>query len=205
MLMVMDSQQSLPPTQTPAPGNYDFIMNPSQPPKKTRLGGGSMLQRIALVGGGLVVLMIAVMIFGAVFSGGNGQSQTLISLAAEQQEIVRVSDLGLKTARGNTVRQFALVTKLNMLTDQATLLDRIAKNGTKYKPEQLQTKRNTATDTKLTGTTVGDEYDAALNVVLKERLTAYKQNLKNAYGVTSGTNTKQVLSDLYDHADALLK
>jgi hypothetical protein len=42
-------------------------------------------------------------------------------------------------------------------------------------------------------------------VILKEKLTAYKQNLKNAYGVTSGTNTKQVLSDLYDHADALLK
>jgi len=189
---------------------YDFIMNPAPLPPKKKFavsGGGSSLRGkvLKLLAG--AVLLIIVLIVGARLAFGNrtGNASTLVSLAATQQEIVRVTTLGLQKTKNPSVLAFAQTAKLTVSSQNSDLMAYLKKNGVKYKPEQLSAAKDSTFDDKLTSAAANNQLDEVFLDLLKASLDTYKTELKKDYNSSSNQKTKDLLSADYDSITVLLK
>jgi len=199
------------PTQ-PIPGGdqsnpYDFILN--GPPKKKRTivpKGNSKKQRlIIMIGGGLALLTLLIIIFSLIFGGGGGGLANLEKTVKEQQEIMRVAQLGEKGARSTETQTFAISTKLTVSSSQSNILAYLADKGSEVKGKDLSENLDSKTDTKLKTATDNGEFDTVFTALLTAQLEAYKQNLAEYYDATSSKNQRQLLQEAYNQADGLLK
>lgn len=191
--------------QTPQQNPYDFILNPSQPPKKQLFGGGSMKSRIIIVAVGLILLMIIGAIISSLIANANkGPTEQLKSIVAQQQEIIRIANSGTDSALTSTGRSFAATVKMSIQTDQKNLRDQLSTTGIGLKPEELSSKRNSKTDEALKAAADNNRYDEELIDALSKMLNTYAKDLKSAFDATKNQDTKQVLSDAYSSAVTIL-
>jgi hypothetical protein len=181
--------------------NYDFIMNPEQQHKHSPLGGGSSMgMRIAVVLGGVLLLVIIVAIAMSLFKGGGVDEKTFVEIAQEQTEIIRLSDNGIDNSVSQTTKNFAVTAKVSMASEQRVLLEGV---GLKIPEKQLALKANSKIDAQLTDAKSASNYDATYTSVMKAQLEAYMADLSAAYP-KSGPKTKELLSARYDTAELLL-
>lgn len=191
----------------PAPNNYDFIVNPSPPPKKSLIPlptGSSMLQRIAIVGGGLVILIIIIAIFASLLSGGSNTAP-LVSIAQQQNELIRVATLGTQQATDQSAKNFAQSTELSLTTEQQQLLGYLKDHGTKVSAKQLALTQSTKTDTELAAAQAASTFDSTFEQVMQTQLSSYAQSLKTTFAGTTGVNARKLLNADYTAANLLLK
>lgn len=203
----MQPQQPGQPPQQPAPppNNYDFIMNPGDSPKKTPLGGSSMATRILVVVGGLFLLIIVAAVFMS-FIGGAGKSfdnAAMLTVAQDQTELQRLSDLGVQESVEQTNKNFSATTKLGIKSDQSTLLSFLAQNGYTIDPKQLPLKQDAAATTQLENAKSASKFDSTYETVMKRALQAYQTDLRTAYEGSEG-EAKQVLNTAYENVTLLL-
>lgn len=186
---------------------YDFIVNPNA---QTRPGfgvsmlGGSMLTRIALLGGAVVVIII---IASVVISALSPKSVTpqLISIAQRQEEIVRVSTDATTQASSSDTRNFVTNVEASVTTSQLQVTTYLATHGTKLKAKSLALDQDPQTDTQLADAATANNYDGAVTQELITQLQTYEGLLHTAYSQTSSTSLKAVLQSNFSSADLLLK
>lgn len=198
----MQPQQPYSPTP-----NYDFIMSPAPPPKKSLVPlptSGSMLQRIAIVAGGFVILLIIIIVFASLLKSG-GNNAPLVSIAQQQNELIRVATLGTQQATDQSAKNFAQSTELSLITEQQQLLSYLKTNGTKVSPKQLALTKNTQTDTQLSAAQAASTFDSTFEDVMHTQLTAYTQALKTTFAKTTGPKGRQLLSNDYSATNLLLQ
>jgi hypothetical protein len=192
------------PQQTP---NYDFIMNPATPPRKSMFGGGSsMAMRILVVVGGLFILAIVAAVLIQVIGGGGGKfnKDAMLSVAQDQTELARLGDRGLQDGVSQSVKNFAITTSLSIKTEQTVLLKYLAENGYKPKDKALLLKQSAATDTQLDEAKSSSTFDTAYTGIMKQSLQTYKQDLSTAYNGAKSDSAKSMLKARYSAADTLL-
>jgi hypothetical protein len=202
-------QQAYPPQQ-PTPqhgGQYDFILNPAPKPKKTLIptGGSSRKQRILTVvlgGGAFLVLIIAA--FSFILGSGGGQKELLISLAQEQQEIIRIADIGASKGRSRETREFAQTVKMSITSDQTETRAQLQKYGKKLNSKDLALKLDAKTTALLTTADRGNNFDAEMRAKLEASLETYKANLKTAHETATNTKEKDLLKKNFDHITVIL-
>jgi predicted outer membrane protein len=193
--------------QPQQPANYDFIMNPGTPPRKSMFGGGSSLaMRVLMVVGGVFVLMIIAAVLLQVIGGGGAKFNkgAMLSVVQDQAEIVRLGDRGVKDSTSQAIKNFAITTSLSIKTEQAVLLKYLAENGYKPNDKTLVFKQSAATDTQLDEAKSSSTFDTAYAGIMKQSLEAYKQDLTTAYNSAKSDSTKSVLKVRYSAADTLL-
>jgi hypothetical protein len=194
-----------PPAPEHDPSRYEFIMSPGQQQRPSLIGGGWNPRKLAIIGGGIVGVIILFAIIGSLLSGGKGDTLTLKSIAAQQAEIVRVSDLGLKNVSSQDTNNFATNTNLCLSSSQQQLLSYLGQNGVKINEKQLALKANPKTDAALQAASESGTFDATFTTTLQTELTAYQASLQAAYKTATGKTEKQVLSDAFAQAGLLLK
>lgn len=193
MLMRME------PSQQPVQPNYDFLAN-SGPQKQPGLSGGSTKTRIlVVVVGALLLIIIGFVVMNLLSSAGKTAEQNLKSVIAEQEEIIRISDMGVDEALTTEVRSFAVSVLSVVRTDQ----QKIGK-FVKLKPEERRAKRNTKTDEELNAAKASNRYDEALTETLTSKLKTYQSTLKAAYDSAKANGTRTALSDAYNNVSTLL-
>lgn len=192
------------PQQTPNPGgNYDFIMNPNQAPKRPLLpGGNSMAQRAVMVAIGAVVLMIIIIIVSSLLNSGPDNKLSLIKATQQQTEMVRVSDL-TNTSGSQTTRNIALNTSLTLASDSQKLQAALAERGIKIKQKQLLAGKNPDTDKKLDQAKAASAYDTTFLQIMDDSLGDYQATLQDAFTNSHSPTLKQLLSQEFTNAKLL--
>jgi hypothetical protein len=202
--MQPSSPSPAPPPITPGgqkPGQYDFLFQ--EPPKKSRFGLNitGTKQRILVVAGGAVVLLILIiMAFSFLGSGNKANQALLLSVAQKQTELIRIADLGAQKAHSTTAKNLAVTTAASLTTDQNALLGVMSP---KPKAKELALGKNSNTDKLLSTAEQNNQFDEVFVTELQKELLSYQKLLKQARDSTSSKKTKAILSDEYTHASVL--
>jgi hypothetical protein len=193
------------PQAAPGQGQYEFIMNPAKPKRSiSLLPGGSLLSRIAIIGGGLVALIILAVILSSVFGNKGSNTQPMIGVAQDQTELVRVATLANSKAESEIAQRTAISVQLSVTSANQALLTYLQNNGTKTGKKQLSLKRDARTDTQLTSAIDSSNFDPVFLQIMQTQLTAYQRDLKAAYAANPGPNGKVLLESQYKAAGMLL-
>ena len=188
--------------------DYEFIMNPGGPaPKKPLVpmaSGNSMKQRIIIVvGGAVALLLVAVIAISIISSAGNAGKEELLKVAQQQNEIIRVSKIGVERARGATAKNLATTTAFSLQSDQTALFKAAKSSGTTIDPKLIGLSKNARTDTALTSADQSNRFDEAFIETIQAQLTNYQASLKSAYDNASNDVLKKSLETQYTNAGLL--
>lgn len=205
ILMQPNNQQPAPPPQDP----YHFIMNADHKSKKGLLPSAnhsSLKGRLLMALGAGTILIIAFILFSSLVLGSKDKNaQTLIGVVAQQQEIVRVSDIGLKSATDSSTKDFAETVKLSVLSQQSELTKYLTKQKQKMTPLQIAAKKNAQTDADLTAALKNNRFDDLFKETMLSSLNEYKTALAKSYDSASNATIKTILKNSYSSTETLLK
>jgi len=192
---------------TPQPHDYSFILNPEKPTRKRGLPGSSssMLVRIGIVAGGLLILLIIFSILKSALAG-HPNTTGFITAAQEQQELIHLStNASQQTGLSTTNLNSALTTQLSLTSGQHDILAYLQNNHVKVKTKLLNLQVSKTLDEQLTTAAAASTYNQTFHDVMKSKLTAYALTLKQTYAHTKGPKGRALLSQQYDAAQLLLQ
>jgi hypothetical protein len=200
-------QQPMPPA-APPPSQFDFIMNSGTPVREKGTPGGKnngQQKRILIVLAGVAVLIVLAIAFKTITSSkGKGDIQTLTTIAAEQTELIRVSDLGISQAKFISNRNVAATVSVSLQTNKRATLRLLANSDQKVLNSRLGSKKNTKVDVALADAITTNSVDDTFHGLLLASLVSYRNSLKNAYATATVPKEKQVLGDAYNGVNLIL-
>lgn len=185
---------------------YDFIMN--EPPKQKRSlipKGESKKQRMIIMFGlGAGVLTILILVFSLIFSAGNTSIENVEAAAKEQQEIIRVAELGERGARSSGTQSFAISVKLAFTSTQQQFLTYLEGRDRKLKDKELNLRTNEETDVTLKAAADSGKFDETFDTVMTEHLEVHKRNLIKYYEGAESKTQKELFQGAYEQITGLL-
>ncbi len=205
------------PPQSPNPqpvpqGQYDFITEPTRSaggsPLSKLSGGGSKLARLALLLGGLFVLLIIFSFVKGLLAGPG--LIAYVGVVQDQQELIHLMDgVTQQQAAGQqglstTDKYFAITAKLSLTSSQSQLLKYLAANNTKVSPKMLSLKVSSAIDQQLAAALAATTYDQTFKEVARAKLTTYSTDLQRVFQQSKGTKGSLLLQSNYTQAQLLL-
>jgi hypothetical protein len=184
---------------------YDFL-NESPEPKKGLLKGQGPRQRLLIVlAGSLILLAIVALIISLAFGGAPSNKLELISIAQQQNEIIRVATIGDQKARESQAKSLGLTTKLTLISDQQPLLNALKSQKVKIAPKQLSAGKNPSTDQALTQAEQANRFDDEYIKTLQNELATYQKALKSAYdNPATGKKLKATIEKDYKNASLII-
>lgn len=194
----------------PQPSGYDFITNPAPAPKRgpnLLPSNASAPVRIAIVVGGLFILLILFLIIKGILSGGGG-TPALISVAQEQQEIIHLATNATgntQTGLSTTNENFAVTAQASLTSAQQQLITYLANNNHKVKAKALSLKIDASLDQELQTAATNSTYDSTFKQAMQNQLAAYQQALRAAYKQTAGPKGRALLSNQFNASQLLLQ
>jgi len=203
----------VPPPYQPAGDGHDpygFITNPAKAPKKSGLGkllpGGNSKQSrlIIAAAGGVILLFLAIIAYSFITSSGGDLKQDYLSLAQQQAEIIRVSDIGVSKAKQSEAKNLAVTTKYTLTSQQSAILNLAKKAGANTDAKSLILGKDNQTDSLLTTAEQTNQFDTVFIKTLQTKLQKYQQTLKKIYDASSKKSTKDILSNIHDNIDVLI-
>lgn len=201
--------QQAPPAPAPTPNGsgqnqYDFIFAPKQSAKKSLLPtGGSKKVRILIVGVVAFILLLAIFsVVGFIDNAGKGDTASLISAAKQQQELIRISKVGVDKARTQDAKNIAITTLLALESEQDDMKTAIEAAG--LKPNSvLKGGNNTKTDQALTTAEQNNRFDEEFLKIMTESLVSYQKAVKDAYDGATSKKLKTALTAQFNSANTL--
>jgi Tfp pilus assembly protein PilN len=187
----MDQNQNKP--------DYSFLQGNNQS------AGRSKKQRIMIaVGGGVALLIVIFMAVSLLFGGGENTAERSLKIAQLHTELIRVSELGQKSARSQTAKNLATNTNVTLLSDEAAVLA-IANEDQKVSSKLLKAGQDSDTDKALTEAEQRNQFDEIFVPLLVAELKEYQSELKEAFENSNSKKNKQVYSDLYDDLTKIIE
>lgn len=204
----MQLNQPIPPSYSGGDGQYDFILNGNQKPKKSLIPlpqGNSRRQRVIVVlAGGVIFTFIVAVILAIALSGG-GSTKDLVAITQTQTEIVRVAETNASKARGVTTRNFSETVALTMVSSKQQTLSYLSSKKTTVKPKELALGLNAKTDANLKSAEAAGRYDQELLTILEKSLADYRTQINTAYNKATTKSQKQLLQQLFEQVTTLIK
>lgn len=191
--------------QPSSPDPYGFIMN-NQPKQRRNFGPSGTAGRVAVVVGGLVVLIILGVIVSALLSRGDkAQTERLVEVAQRQTEIIRLTAQADKKTKALSTRSFALTTRVSLESSQKEVSGLLAKRGLKAKSlnSRLTAGKNAKSDAALAEAEKNNRFDETFTEIINNELANY-QKLLEAANQSASKSEKQVLQKSYTGAATLL-
>jgi hypothetical protein len=204
--MQPNSPSPAPPPIVPGglPHGYEFLQEQQKQKRPLIPGGNSKKTRIIIVAAGAALLLIVGMILLAVLSSaGGGNKQDLLKAAQEQQELIRVSTIGVQKARDPAVLNRAITTQLTLQSDQAQLLAIAKKQGFKFSQKDLNLGKQAKTDALLKSAEQANRFDETFNAELLSELSNYQTTLKKIYDNAPDKAAKDNLAQQFNHVNLL--
>lgn len=189
---------------------YDFITNPGHAAKQSNLPkipgtSNPIFSRIALVAGGLVLLLVIGLIFKGILTNGTDPKPYIISVAQSQQSIVHLTtSADLVTSLSTHNRNFAITAQLSLTSARSETIAYLNKIGLKkLGPQALNLKINPKLDAELATAATADNYNPTFEEIMKTQLTNYQIALQTAYKKTAGINGRKLLADQFKQSELL--
>lgn len=190
--------------QAPQHNPYQFIVDSGQAKKRPGLNPSSKQSRIFIVLGGVVLLLIIGTIVAMLLSStGNAGKQEVLKAAQKQTELIRVSEIGIKLAKGSSAKNLANSVNLSLQSDQATLLATLKSAKVKVSAKELALGKNQKTDTILTAAEQSNKFDEVFIQTIQAQLVEYQKTLKAAYNKAESKKVKAELEKQFETAGLL--
>jgi hypothetical protein len=184
---------------------YEFFM--SQPVKTTaQLNNGSNFKHRLLIAlsGGVILVLVAVVALNLILSGGNKGAEAMYQVAATQQDIIELTELGSSNIRDQQLLNLsatinAVANSHSVETKSSISKSSFSKNSTvKIKALRDTKYKATLEEAKIKGT-----YDDTYKAILSNRLDLYRTQLQSAYASISGQKLKKQLEKEYSQTNEL--
>jgi len=187
-------------------GNADFDFMLKQKPRAEKGPGRlSNLGKPAKLLIAAVVVLILTIVVALIFGGGNDSSKQVLDLMAQNQEIVRVSQLQDQKFSDTNTKGLSATTQATMNSQKFQLGDYLTKAKAKYSEQQLAARMNNNTDTQLQTAAQNNNLDSAYISYLKTSLTSYLNSLNETFKATGSQTLKGTLQSAYNSVQTLLK
>lgn len=195
------------PTNPPAPprgGQFDFMLkDPQAPPKK--FGIPTNLSKPALVLLILIPVVVLALVAGLLFGGkGPNNFAQILDLAAQSQEITRVSNAYQKNLANAADQNIAATASSSLSSQQSQFVSYLSKNKYKYKPTALKSHLDKNTDASLNDAIRNNRLDSTYLAYLNSALQKYQSSMNTTFKI-SGKNFQKVLSNAYSSNKVLLQ
>lgn len=177
----------------PDQNQYNFILDPSQPNKKPSALQNPKQRKIMAVIFVAVVVLLVTVIAAVILSSGKQSNKSSVDVAAYQTELLRLTDLGLKSGKSTDVLGKIATLQAFISSDLSATTSRLAKNGTKLSPLQLGSKSSTEADKQLESASARGAFDEVILDVIESTSASYKQSLQTALNESSSPKFKEVL------------
>jgi hypothetical protein len=203
----------IPPTGPNSP-DYNFIMEPPKPPRRGPSlpgfgSGSSLIVKIGVVLGGLLVLIVIFSIAKNLLAGP-GNTPALTSVVQSQQDMIHILTNGAgsqnqqQAVLSDSTQNFASTASLSLTSAQQQLLTYMANNGKKVNAKKVTASIDTSTDQQLAAAAANSTYETTFKQVMQTELTNYEKALQAAYKQTTGPRGRKLLSDEFNGAQLLL-
>jgi hypothetical protein len=150
----------------------------------------------------VVLIILVIGVTSLLQSGSKGDINSLVDAALKQNELIRLSEIGLSKAHDQQARDLAVVTKLTLESGQAGLLAATKAQGRKLGSKELAAGREASTDTTLTNAEQSNRFDEVFVQLLNAKLAAYQKTVKAAYE-GAPRKTKPLLATQFNSANVL--
>lgn len=183
---------------------YDFIMDPSQrrQPVKPANGKNKLFVMIAL---GLLMIMVLTIGFVFITSIGKTNNDDLVSLRAQQTEILRIIDLGKKDLTDAALKNKLTSMQVFIASDSAKLDDFLSKRKVEVTKEQLAVEKDTDIDADLEKAKQEGGLDKALLGAVSGQSNAYYDTLTDSLSEATTVKEKELLNTLIFNIEASAK
>jgi len=166
------------------------------------LGGGKK-PLVILIGGGLVfLLLIVVLINGLISNANKADTESLVKAAKQQQELIRISDIGIQKAKTQSAKNIAVTTKLSLASQQSAMETAIKAAGLNPK-KVLVVSANAETDKALETAEQNNRFDEEFLKIMSANLVIYQKSVKTAYSGATSKKLKAALDSQYKSANTL--
>lgn len=181
---------------------YDFITSTAPKKRGFGFGGNSQKARIIQVAiFGLALVIIGVVVLSILSNANKSTANTLIELAAAQQDIIAIAKDGSSNSRdANSIKQIATISTVVSSQNYQTLA-LISANGNKKPGKQIAALQVTTYTKTLDDAKKNGNYDEVFSALLANRLDEYQVKLRAAYAAAKGTKLKSQLSDFYQQIE----
>jgi hypothetical protein len=167
-------------------------------------GGSSTKSRILVVAGGVGVLLLIGTLVSLFLSRGNvAKKEQLTSIAKQQNELVRIADVGAKKARAQDAKNLAITTKLGLATEQKNLQAALKTQGVKVSSGALDQAKKKRHDSALTVAEQTNRFDEAFLEIMRADLATYQKSLKAARAQASTKKFRDAMTIQYQKASIL--
>lgn len=197
--------------QQPYTNPYEFITNPQKPsrPPLMSFSGGSgngVGMRIAVFGGGIVILIIIMVALSSLLKGPSNVPNMKV-VAEDQAELIRVTTLATQDESNDisqsTTLYFAMNANLTISSAQQKLLAFLAAHGAKPSTATLALKTNNQTTQTLAAAAASSTYDTTFLTAMQGDMSSYMSDLKVAYAASKNPQEQQLLKGDYQSAQLL--
>lgn len=201
------------PTPPPilSPQNNDpfaFMMDNKPAGKKPVWGGfnkSSLRQRIMIVVGGVVILIILVSVGLSWLNRSRSAGlNDLVATAKKQSEIIRIAALGEKSSHDSRLVNLAITTRLSLVSQQTQLLVLIKARGSKLNSSSLAAIKNKSLEDSLASAAKNNSFDQNFETTLKDELGQYQTLLSTAFKLNSGPKTRAALQLAFKSSSDLI-
>jgi len=192
------------PTPMPTQNQYDQILNPASAPKKPFLFGGGGKPKPAIMVLFVLLVLILVVAAYAVFTSLNSKNyDSVISLTQRQEEIIRISELGLKKAADPSTMTYLATVRNVTQSEQTDTIAFLKKKGQKVSPVQLALKKDSSIDTALDTAEQNNTYDEVLLGKLNGQIASYQRATRSVTVDSSSKSEKALFVTLTANAKAI--
>lgn len=186
---------------------YDFIMSSQAPQKKPMLnlqnssGPKRLLIIITFITFVLIVLIIG---FNFLTSLGKANNDDLVLVEAHQTELLRVIDLGLKSANDPAFKNQLATLQATVKTDLNQTADLLKKRSVKVDKISLASQKNAEIDKELEAAKKNGKFDEAAIAAVQSTASKYYDSLKIASNDASGTVEPGILKTAIANIETIL-
>jgi hypothetical protein len=169
-----------PPPPDKGDNRFGFFLEP--PPKQRRNPlslpqGMSPKAKMILIVVGIIGILVAFGIVMTIIQNIGNNIPTLTATLKKQQEIIRISDQGLKNARSSTLLNFSANTKIVAISDQKQFLNYINANGGRISIKDVNQLKVPENDQVLSAAVAAGTFDSAYQTLIEQLLTDYEKDL----------------------------
>lgn len=190
----------------PIENPYDFILNEPEKPKKSLVPKAqSKKQRTIFVIiaalGLLTLLIIAISLISGIGTRG---ITNMRELTKEQQEIIRVAEIGEKESNNLDLQSIATSTKLSVSSSQTDVITYLADQDIEIKSKDLSENADATTDARLEKARQNGIFDEEYASILVTLLNEYVNNLSRYFDQTDSEKQQLILQAAYQETQDIL-
>ena len=198
----MDPNQQYP--GSPQGNPYDFILNPTQPPKRKLVKDAFLIKIVVILVSVFLVMVVAAILLNVYGPKQIGAGE-LTSLAQTQTELARISQQAGTQARQQTTRNLAATVQYTMLTQQKQTLSLLKKRGKDINDKELALKQNATTDQQLKAAKTTSTFDKTYTTIVETELKTYAEHLRSLSANQSARKAdRDQINDYYRQVQDLL-